>query len=161
MSSHLILTSLFPLSSPFCLTSLFLLLLPPSFVQCQVLVVPSFQMARSDHLLMTVEQRKAFPAAAAWRPAQYAHTQVNTNTHIHTMTHTHACSYWNRLTPCRTDIDPCRQNFLYLFALSHVSALLYSPVTRDSVLHFCTLSLPSPPSSCLQLSLFHLLLWCY
>ncbi|KAJ4930701.1 hypothetical protein JOQ06_025009, partial [Pogonophryne albipinna] len=34
------------------------------------LVFPSLQMAHSDHLLMTGEQRKAFPAAAAWHPAQ-------------------------------------------------------------------------------------------
>lgn len=88
LPSHLVLTSLFPLPSlPFSPTSLFLLLLLPSiltFALCLLfrarswcLVVPSLQMARSDHLLMTVEQRKAFPAAAAWHPAQCAHTHTH------------------------------------------------------------------------------------
>lgn len=50
------------------------------------LVVPSLQMAHSDHLLMTGEQRKAFPAAAAWHSFQCMHThshpQINMGIHI-------------------------------------------------------------------------------
>lgn len=60
-----------------------------SFSQCQVLVVPSLQMAFSDHLLMTGEQRRAFPAAAAWHPTQCAHicTETHTDTYSHSDTH--------------------------------------------------------------------------
>lgn len=135
-----------------------------SFVPCQVLVVPCLQMAHSDHLLMTVEHRKGVPAAAAWHPAQRAHTHLLSLSHKQTQTHIHKKKLHTfiALSSPVTNSEPPRQN-LHLFLQCHT--FIHCSHLLTAMILCCTFapspSLPSPPSSCLQLPLFHLLLWCY
>lgn len=128
------------------------------------LVVPSLQMAHSDHLLMTGEQRKAFPAAAAWHPIHCA------SAHAHTHARTQRLKYLNN------DSDPYMHAVIGFKPYRTQTFFFFLPfaffLQCHTFLHCCRLMLgmilcctfaqfPSPLSSCLQLSSFHLLLWCY
>lgn len=124
------------------------------------LVVPSLQIAHSDHLLMTGEQRKAFPAAAAWHPAQCA------NTHTNKYEHTGVTQWLARMQKLRDSYSVTRKNTCkehFLRPLFGGVTCLCIALLLSSVILCCTFA-PSPslhlflPASS---SFFHLLLWCY
>lgn len=90
------------------------------------LVVPSLQMAHSDHLLMTGEQRKAFPAAAAWHPIHCA------SAHAHTHTRTQRLKYLNN------DSDPYMHAVIGFKPYRTQTFFSFFPLPSFcSVTHFC------------------------
>lgn len=98
-----------------------------SFVPCHVLVVPCLQMAHSDHLLMTVEHRKGVPAAAAWHPAQRAHTHLlsHTSKYKHTFrkrSYTHSL-HFQALLQIQNHPDKI---FIFFCSVTHLSIALIS-----------------------------------
>lgn len=118
-------------------------------------------MAVSDHLLMTGEQRKAFPAAAAWHPRSVGtHTCTHTNKHGHTYLnngkHTFMQSLESTQTPLQIDLHAdnfllfvfffCFSFFFFLWHHTFHFSLLCCAVRHGSVLHFSTLSSPSTSS---------------
>lgn len=95
----------------------------------------------------------------------HTHTDTHNQTQAHLIAQslTHACSYWKRLTPFHKYKRTQTKSFC-VSPFFGVTRFCIALLLSNAIL-CCTfapsLSLPPPPFSCLQLSFFHLLLWCY
>lgn len=100
-------------------------------------------MAHSDHLLMTGEQRKAFPAAAAWHPTQCANTHTNKYRHIDSHNDSHTCMQLLKETRNLSHVKTrARGAFFHSSPFCGVTSL-HCSLLLSSVILCCTFA-PSP-----------------